>query len=161
MNPLDDLYQDLLLEHKRRPRNFGRLQCVHRCATGHNPLCGDTVSLQLAERDGVVSDIAFEGQGCAICIASASLLTEAVKGRTAGAAKQLSAAMHELLTAAAPPGEAQQAALGKLAALQGVRRFPSRIKCAMLAWRALDQCLEESAAPAEAPEAGTHARVTS
>ena len=161
MNALDDLYQDLLLDHKRRPRNFGRLQCVHHGATGHNPLCGDTVSLQLAERDGAVAEIAFEGQGCAICIASASLLTEAVKGRPLAEAKQLSAAMHDLLTQAEPPPEERQSALGKLAALQGVRRFPSRIKCAMLAWRALDQCLEEAqeAAPADAAKATTHARV--
>jgi nitrogen fixation protein NifU and related proteins len=159
VNPLDDLYQDLLLEHKRRPRNYGRLQCAHRGATGHNPLCGDIVSLQLAERDGVVAEIAFEGEGCAICIASASLLTEAVKGRPVAAAKQLSAAMHELLTQADPPQEEQQAGLGKLAALQGVRRFPSRIKCAMLAWRALDRCLEDPAAPADDTQE-PHARVT-
>jgi nitrogen fixation protein NifU and related proteins len=161
LNPLDDLYQDLLLEHKRRPRNYGRLQCAHRGATGHNPLCGDIVSLQLAERDGAVAEIAFEGEGCAICIASASLLTEAVKGRPVVAAKQLSAAMHELLTRTDPPPEEQQAALGKLAALQGVRRFPSRIKCAMLAWRALDQCLDENAPGSVDAEDGSHARVTS
>ena len=84
MNMLDDLYQEVLLEHKKRPRNCGRLQCVHRCAAGHNPLCGDSISVQLAESGDVLTDIAFEGQGCAICIASASLMTEAVKGPAAG-----------------------------------------------------------------------------
>ena len=155
MNLLDDLYQDLLLDHKRRPRNYGRLQCAHRLATGYNPLCGDKVSLQLAQREGVVGDIAFEGEGCAICIASASLMTEAVKGRPVAEAKRLSAAMHDLLTRTDPPQEEQEAALGKLSALQGVRRFPSRIKCAMLAWRALDECLDD--APGDKTEAAGHA----
>jgi nitrogen fixation NifU-like protein len=159
MNMLDDLYQDLLLEHKRRPRNCGRLACVHRCASGLKPLCGDTVSMQVAEADGRVGDIAFEGQGCAICIASASLMTEAVKGRPLAEAKQISSAMHDLLTDVGEPHEEQQAALGKLAALQGVRRFPSRIKCAMLAWRALDRCLDDPAAPADDTQE-PHARVT-
>jgi nitrogen fixation NifU-like protein len=138
---LDDLYQEVLLEHKRHPRNFGRLQCAHHGATGHNPLCGDTVSLHVADEGDVLADIAFEGQGCAICIASTSLMTEAVKGRPLAEVRRLSAAVHDMLTREAPPDETQEAALGKLAALQGVRRFPSRIKCAMLGWRALDECL--------------------
>jgi len=147
MTMLDDLYQEVLLEHKKRPRNYGRLQCVHRCAAGHNPLCGDSVSLQLSESGDVLTDIAFEGEGCAICIASTSLMTEAVKGRRMAEVKQLSAAMHELLTRANPLSEAEQAGLGKLAALQGVRRFPSRIKCALLGWYALDECLNGAGDP--------------
>ncbi len=159
MNMLDDLYQEVLLEHKKRPRNCGRLQCFHHCAAGHNPLCGDSISVQIAESGDVVSDIAFEGQGCAICIASASLMTEAVKGRPLADVKQLSAAMHDLLTRSEPPGEAEQAGLGKLAALQGVRRFPSRIKCAMLGWRALDECLNGAFDPSIPSSGAGHANI--
>lgn len=142
MNMLDDLYQEVLLEHKKHPRNCGRLECAHHRAAGHNPLCGDSISVELAESGEVVTDIAFEGEGCAICIASASLMTEAVKGRPLAEVKQLSAAMRELLTRESPPGDAEEQRLGKLAALQGVRRYPSRIKCAMLGWCALDECLK-------------------
>jgi nitrogen fixation NifU-like protein len=156
MNMLDDLYQEVLLEHKKRPRNCGRLQCVHRCAAGHNPLCGDSISVQLAESGDVVTDIAFEGQGCAICIASASLMTEAVKGRPLDEVKQLSAAMRDLLTRSSPLDESEQAGLGKLAALQGVRRFPSRIKCAMLGWCALDECLNGVDAPSSHVKEASH-----
>jgi nitrogen fixation NifU-like protein len=159
---LDDLYQEVLLEHKRHPRNFGRLDCVHHGATGHNPLCGDTVSLQIADNGGVLSGIAFEGQGCAICIASTSLMSEAVKGRPLAEVRQLSAAVHDMLTREEPLDETQEAALGKLAALQGVRRFPSRIKCAMLGWRALDECLARPAAQAPVvttEEKPIHARI--
>jgi nitrogen fixation NifU-like protein len=159
MNMLDDLYQEVLLEHKKRPRNCGRLQCVHRCAAGHNPLCGDSISVQLAESGDVLTDIAFEGEGCAICIASASLMTEAVKGRPLAEVKQLSAAMRDLLTRESPLDDAQQAHLGKLAALQGVRRFPSRIKCAMLGWCALDECLNGAARTAGEPKEASHANV--
>jgi nitrogen fixation NifU-like protein len=144
MNMLDDLYQEVLLEHKKHPRNCGRLQCEHRCAAGHNPLCGDSISVQMAESGDRVTDIAFEGQGCAICIASASLMTEAVKGRPLAEVRQLIAAMRELLTRESAPDDAQEARLGKLAALQGVRRHPSRIKCAMLGWCALDECLKDT-----------------
>ena len=159
MSMLDDLYQEVLLEHKKRPRNYGRLQCVHRSAAGHNPLCGDSISLQLAENGEVLADIAFEGEGCAICIASTSLMTEAVKGRPLAEAKRLSAAMRELLTSESPPTEAAQAGLGKLAALEGVRRFPSRIKCAMLGWHALDQCLSGAAEPGSAPKDTSNANL--
>jgi nitrogen fixation protein NifU and related proteins len=144
MNMLDDLYQEVLLEHKRHPRNCGHLQCAHRHAAGYNPLCGDSISVELADSGDVLTDIAFEGQGCAICIASASLMTEAVKGKPLAEVRKLSAAMRDLLTRDSPPGDAEQAGLGKLAALQGVRRFPSRIKCAMLGWCALEECLNEA-----------------
>ena len=143
MNMLDDLYQEVLLEHKKRPRNCGRLQCVHRCAAGHNPLCGDSISVQLSESGDVLSDIAFEGQGCAICIAS-----------------QLSAAMHDLLTRDSPLDDAEQNRLGKLAALQGVRRFPSRIKCAMLGWCALDECLKGATVTSSPATEVSHANVS-
>jgi nitrogen fixation protein NifU and related proteins len=152
MNMLDDLYQEVLLEHKRHPRNCGHLQCADRRAAGYNPLCGDSISVELSESGDVLADIAFEGQGCAICIASASLMTEAVKGKPLAEVKKLSAAMRELLTRESPPDDAQQASLGKLAALQGVRRFPSRIKCAMLGWCALEECLNGAPSAGAGPK---------
>ena len=141
MNPLDDLYQELLLDHKRQPRNWGQLAHANAHAEGHNPLCGDTIRLDVVKNDGVVEDIAFEGAGCAICIASASLMTQAVKGRSVNEAQRLVRVMHEMLTGATSSKDADDAYLGKLVVLRGVRRFPSRIKCAALAWRALQQCV--------------------
>lgn len=153
MSPLDDLYQELLLEHKRQPRNWGRLAHASRSAEGHNPLCGDAITLDVAEHGGVVMEIAFEGAGCAICIASASLMTQAVKGRSVSEANRLVQAMHTMLTAASPSDDADNDVyLGKLVVLRGVRRFPSRIKCAALAWHALKQCLAAAPAPSEGRE---------
>ena len=146
MNPLSDdlqaLYQDVVLDHKRHPRHHGPLPQANREASGTNPLCGDSVTLRVQEADGRIADIAFEGQGCAICIASASMMTEAVLGRPLAQARHTAQAVHAMLGGAAAPDEA---ALGKLALLSGVRRFPSRIKCAALAWHALGRCLQESA----------------
>lgn len=139
MDALDDLYQQVLLDHKRSPRNQHRLAHPTRQAQGHNPLCGDTVALDVELRDGAVADIGYEASGCAICVASASLMTEAVKGLPADDARRLAGALHGLLTGTQDPDEDY---LGKLVALAGVRRFPSRIKCAALAWHALDECLE-------------------
>ena len=143
MSPLDDLYQELLLEHKRQPRNWGRLPRASRHADGHNPLCGDTIALDVVIQGGVVSEIAFEGAGCAICIASASLMTQAVKGTAVTDAAHLVEAMHQMLTNEGSSHDADDSYLGKLVVLRGVRRFPSRIKCAALAWHALAQCLRE------------------
>jgi nitrogen fixation protein NifU and related proteins len=152
MSPLDDLYQELLLEHKRQPRNWGRLARANKSAEGRNPLCGDAIVLDVAAHDGVIDDIAFEGTGCAICIASASLMTQAVKGRSVAEATRLVSAMHTMLTAAPAADDAHDAYLGKLVVLRGVRRFPSRIKCAALAWHALRECLTEAAQPGREPE---------
>ena len=143
MSPLDDLYQELLLEHKRQPRNWGRLPHANRHADGHNPLCGDTIALDVMIQGEVVSEIAFEGAGCAICIASASLMTQAVKGTAVTDAAHLVEAMHQMLTNEGSSQNADDNYLGKLVVLRGVRRFPSRIKCAALAWHALAQCLRE------------------
>jgi nitrogen fixation protein NifU and related proteins len=147
MSPLDDLYQELLLEHKRQPRNWGRLAHAERSAEGHNPLCGDSIALDVAEHEGVLHDIAFEGTGCAICIASASLMTQAVKGRSVTEATRLVNVIHTMLTAAPVADDADDAYLGKLVVLRGVRRFPSRIKCAALAWHALRECLTDAGQP--------------
>ena len=143
MSPLDDLYQELLLEHKRQPRNWGRLPRANRHADGHNPLCGDTIALDVVIQGEMVSEIAFEGAGCAICIASASLMTQAVKGTAVTDAAHLVEAMHQMLTNEGSSQNADDNYLGKLVVLRGVRRFPSRIKCAALAWHALAHCLRK------------------
>src|SRR6202142_3239659 len=126
---LTDLYRDVILDHNRKPRNFGPLEQANALAEGFNPLCGDRLTVRLNLADDRIENIRFEGQGCAISTASASLMTEAVKGKTRDQALQLFESVHDLLTDdAAPAGEE----LGKLAALSGVREYPARVKCASL-----------------------------
>jgi nitrogen fixation protein NifU and related proteins len=134
---LDDLYRDVILDHNRRPRNFGPLDSADASAEGVNPLCGDRLTLRLKLSDGRVEDIRFEGQGCAISTASASLMTEAVKGKTRAEALDLFDRVHRLLTDDAASG----GDLGKLAALSGVREYPARVKCASLCWHTLVSAL--------------------
>jgi nitrogen fixation NifU-like protein len=136
---LNDLYRDVILDHNRRPRNFGNLESADASVEGFNPMCGDHLTLRLKLSDDTISDIRFEGQGCAISTASASLMTEAVKGKSRGAALELFERVHQLLTDdAAPPAEE----LGKLAALSGVREYPARVKCASLCWHTLASALK-------------------
>jgi nitrogen fixation NifU-like protein len=141
---LKDLYRDVILDHNRQPRNFGALEAPDARAEGHNPLCGDRLSLSLRMNGDRIEDLRFEGKGCAISTASASLMTEAVKGQDRAAIGRLFDKMHHLLTHAdaAPAPE-----LGKLAALSGVREFPMRVKCATLCWHTLNAALEQKAAP--------------
>lgn len=130
----NDLYQEVVLEHKRAPRNFGHLaQSTHQ-AEGTNPSCGDRIAVELQLNGNQVQDIRFTGQGCAICMASTSMMTEAVKGRDVEAAQALQQHFRAVLTGEEAPEEAP---LGKLVSLAGVRRYPSRIKCALLGWHAL------------------------
>jgi nitrogen fixation protein NifU and related proteins len=136
---LKDLYRDVILDHNRQPRNFGRLQDATSSAEGHNPLCGDQLSLTVRLDGERIEDIRFEGKGCAISTASASLMTEAVKGKDRAAAHSLFERVHALLTR---PEGAPDASLGKLAALSGVREFPARVKCASLCWHTLNAALE-------------------
>lgn len=136
---LNELYRDVILDHNRRPRNFGRLEGATARADGHNPLCGDRLTVSVKLVDGRIEDIRFEGQGCAISTASASLMSEAVKGLDREAVRRLFERVHALLTrqdAEAGPE------LGKLAALGGVREFPARVKCASLCWHTLNAALE-------------------
>jgi nitrogen fixation NifU-like protein len=135
---LRDLYQEVILDHNRHPRNFGTLDDANRKAEGYNPLCGDRIDLTLKVEDGRVRDIAFQGSGCAISTASASLMTEALKGKTVEEADELFRSFHEMLTTG-EGGDPER--LGKLAALAGVREFPIRVKCATLAWHALQSAL--------------------
>ena len=137
----DELYQEMVVEHKRAPRHFGHLPAPTHEARGRNPQCGDDVQVQLRLEDVRVADIAFEGQGCAICIASASMMTDAVLGNDVQAARALQQRFRAVLTGQAEPEAAQ---LGKLVSLAGVRRYPSRIKCALLGWHALMHAIGEA-----------------
>lgn len=143
MNAVDDLYQEIVLEHKRAPRHFGTLAAPTHEARGRNPSCGDDVRVQLRVEDGVIRDIAFHGQACAICIASTSMMTEAVLGRQEQAARELQQRFRAVLTGQAEPAEQS---LGKLVSLAGVRQYPARIKCALLGWHALMHALADGAA---------------
>lgn len=142
MNDLRDLYQEVIFDHCRQPRNYGRLDHVNRKAEGYNPLCGDKVKVYLQVENGVIVDAGFEGSGCAISTASASLMTEIVKGKTKEQALDLLIRFHGLVT-----GTATAEDLVKLAALAGVREFPQRVKCATLAWHTMKAALENAAEP--------------
>jgi nitrogen fixation NifU-like protein len=141
---LNDLYRDVILDHNRQPRNFGALEPADASVEGFNPLCGDRLTLRLKFSGDKIADIKFEGQGCAISTASASLMTEAVKGRTRGEALRLFDRVHRLLT----DDGASSDELGKLAALSGVREYPARVKCASLCWHTLASALKAEAAQA-------------
>ena len=134
---LNDLYRDVILDHNRRPRNFGPLEAADASADGVNPLCGDRLTLRLKLADDKIEEIRFEGEGCAISTASASLMTEAVKGKTRAEALGLFERIHRLLT----EDDAEPDGLGKLAALSGVREYPARVKCASLCWHTLASAL--------------------
>jgi nitrogen fixation protein NifU and related proteins len=138
---LDDLYQDIILDHGRKPRNFHKLADANRQAEGLNPLCGDHFKLYVKLDGDRIADIAFEGSGCAISKASASLMTSAVKGHTVAEAEKLFGSFHRLVTEG--PGKVQVSELGKLAALSGVCEFPTRVKCASLVWHALKTALDD------------------
>ena len=139
----EDLYQEVVVEHKRAPRHFGVLEAATQEAQGRNPQCGDEVRVQLRIEDDRVRDIGFTGQGCAICIASTSMMTEAVLGAEVAAARALQQRFRAVLTGQAQP---QETSLGKLESLAGVRAYPSRIKCALLGWHALMHALQEPVA---------------
>jgi nitrogen fixation NifU-like protein len=135
---LQELYRDVILDHNRRPRNFGRLEGASGRAEGHNPLCGDRLSLTVRMNGERIEDIRFEGSGCAISTASASLMTEAVKGKDRASVRELFERVHAVLTR---PDALPDGSLGKLAALSGVREFPARVKCASLCWHTLNAAL--------------------
>jgi nitrogen fixation protein NifU and related proteins len=136
---LKDLYRDVIVDHNRHPRNFREMPDADRRADGFNPLCGDKLTVFVKLDGERIADVAFHGSGCAISVASASLLTESIKGRTVPEAEQLFGQMHQLLTR--DDAAVDLPALGKLAALSGVREFPARVKCASLCWHTLDAAL--------------------
>jgi nitrogen fixation protein NifU and related proteins len=138
---LRDLYQDVVIDHSKQPRNFRKLEGATRTAEGFNPLCGDQLMLYVKLAEGVIQDIAFQGSGCAISKASASLMTVALKGKKQEEALALFGRVHAMLTEG-PSGEVKPEDVGKLAALSGVWEFPMRVKCATLAWHTLRNALE-------------------
>jgi nitrogen fixation NifU-like protein len=142
---LKDLYRDVIVDHNRNPRNFGKLEPADGHADGHNPLCGDRLTVYVNLDGDRVRETKFEGNGCAISVASASLLTEAVKGKTRAEVEKLFEDVHTLLTQ--HDAKVDLAALGKLAALSGVREFPARVKCASLCWHTLNAAIANQAAP--------------
>jgi nitrogen fixation NifU-like protein len=140
VDELQELYREVILDHNRRPRNFGELPGANHVIEAVNPLCGDKLTLYVNVADGRVEDIRFKGSGCAISVASSSLMTERVKGQTVGESLELFEKVHDLLTGAV---EEPAEDLDKLAALAGVREYPTRVKCASLAWHALKAAVTE------------------
>jgi nitrogen fixation NifU-like protein len=146
MSDLSELYQEVILDHNRRPRNFGPLPSATHKALGHNPLCGDKLTLYLQIDGDRIAGVSFEGSGCAISKASASLMTDAVKGQSIDDATTMFEAFHKMVTT--PIDEpVDEASVGKLAVLAGVREFPARVKCASLAWHTLKAALASSPQP--------------
>ena len=140
MSDLSDLYQEVILDHNRRPRNFRVIPDATRVANGHNPLCGDRLKLYLKLEGSRIADISFEGSGCAISKASASLMTDALKGQTIDDATVLFDKFHQIVTTPIDQ-PIDEESVGKLAVLAGVREFPARVKCASLAWHTLKAAL--------------------
>ena len=138
---LRDLYQEVILDHSKRPRNFHRLPAANRKAEGYNPLCGDRETVFLDLDGDVLKDVSFQGAGCAISTASASMMTESVKGKTKAEADALFERFHDLITGKSGGGSAASPELGKLAVFSGVREYPVRVKCATLPWHTLKAAL--------------------
>jgi nitrogen fixation NifU-like protein len=141
MSDLRDLYQDVILEHSKTPRNYRELPAANHKAEGFNPLCGDRFTVYVTLDGDVVRDISFQGSGCAISKASASMMTQSVKGKTLAEAEKIFARFHEMVTGH-PPTAGNESELGKLAVFSGVSEFPVRVKCATLAWHTLNAALE-------------------
>ena len=141
MGDLRDLYQEVILDHSKRPRNFGELAGANRRAEGYNPLCGDREAVFILLEDDVLKDVGFRGAGCAISTASASMMTEALKGKTRAQAEALFERFHELITGQDGRGDKDGSDLGKLTVFSGVREFPVRVKCATLPWHTLKAAL--------------------
>lgn len=137
---LKDLYHEIIVDHNRRPRNFRRIENPTSVSEGYNPLCGDKLKLYVVVENDIITDVAFEGSGCAISMASASLLTERLKGKPASEAEDLFGQMHDLLTGRGEKADTEK--LGKLAALEGVKAYPSRVKCATLCWHTLHAAMK-------------------
>jgi len=141
LEELRELYQEMIIDHGRHPRNFKKLVDHSFCQEGYNPICGDRITLYIKVEDNVIRDACFEGAGCAISMASSSLMTEQIKNKTTTEVRQLFEAFHHLVTEPGPIDKLPDC-LGKLTVLGGVREFPSRIKCATLAWHTLNVGLE-------------------
>jgi nitrogen fixation NifU-like protein len=141
MNELNELYQQVILDHNRRPRNFKKLEDANCKSEGYNPLCGDRITVYLQMHDDVIHEISFEGTGCAISKASASMMTEIVKGKNKTQAEALFSEVRKMMTDP-PDAPLNSAGLGKLVAFSGVREFPVRVKCATLPWHTLNAAMQ-------------------
>jgi nitrogen fixation protein NifU and related proteins len=144
MSELRELYQEVILDHNKKPRNFKKLESANHHADGHNPLCGDNVSVYLDVEDDIIKDVSFLGSGCAISKASASMMTSLVKGKSTEEAENLFHKFRELVTSDAEQEDLES--LGKLAVFSGVREYPARVKCASLAWHTLHAAIESEEA---------------
>ncbi len=142
MFDIKDLYQEVIIDHNRSPRNFGKLENPTQVAEGYNPLCGDKLNLYLKTEDDVITDVSFDGSGCAISVASASLMTDSLKGMTTEEAEQLFQNFHNLIMEEQNPDNDEMQKLGKLAALAGVKEYPARVKCATLCWHTLHSAMQ-------------------
>jgi len=143
MTDLRDLYQEVILDHNKSPHNYREMADASRIALGHNPLCGDKMKLYVRIEGDRIADVAFQGSGCAISKASASIMTDAIKGKTLAEAEALYGKFHHLVTGP-PDVKADGAGLGKLAVFSGVREFPARVKCATLPWHTLEMALKSA-----------------
>ncbi len=141
MADLRDLYQEVILDHHKRPRNFHKIENANRQADGFNPLCGDKLSVYMQIENGIIKNIGFIGAGCAISTASASMMTESLKGKTEAEAKVIFERFHQLVTDHSEP-QPDPAGMGKLAVFSGVREYPVRVKCATLAWHTMRAALD-------------------
>ena len=140
---LNELYQQVILDHSKSPRNFHKLEGANRVAEGHNPLCGDNVAIYLLMEDDIIKNISFQGSGCAISKASASLLTDSLKGKSKAQAEELFGKVHDMVTT----GRVNGAEIGKLTVFSGVHKFPARVKCAILPWHAVVAAMEGKTEP--------------
>jgi nitrogen fixation NifU-like protein len=147
MSDLDELYQQVILDHNKSPRNFRAMENANRSAEGFNPLCGDRVNVYVQLEDGIIKDVSFQGSGCAISKASASMMTTALKNKTETEAHELFDNVHRMLTGECH-GEADAEKIGKLVILSGVCKFPARVKCASLAWHTVHAALKGDGEPA-------------
>jgi nitrogen fixation NifU-like protein len=143
MADLQELYQSIILDHNRRPKNYGPLESATNRAEGKNPLCGDEVVVELRLAGDMIEDVKFTAQGCAVSRASASIMTQAIKGKSAEEADRLFSQFHDLVTGKLKPDERESRALGEMAAFSGVARFPIRVKCASMPWHTLQAALHE------------------
>ena len=146
MSELRELYQEVILDHNKAPRNFREIPDADRVNEGHNPLCGDNVTIYANVRDGVIEDVSFQGSGCAISKSSASMMTSALKGKTEAEAEQIFQSFHRMVTGENVTDEDEEI-LGKLAVFGGVREVPARVKCASLAWHTLHAAMHQEKTP--------------
>lgn len=146
MSDYKELYQQLIIDHSRSPRNFGKLNDANHIKEGYNPLCGDQLTIYIKENNGVIEAVMFEGEGCAISKASASMMTDAIKGKTVNQAEKMFADFHQLVTKGGDAADVKRD-LGKLLVLSGVAEYPARVKCATLAWHTMDAAIHDDKNP--------------